>query len=74
MKIQEGIGVEGGSWFEANIKIGVGNAFNTFFWSDFWVGSMKLMGGFQRLYDLSIHKDMTVGEMCALGWGDEGEA
>ncbi|XP_024626870.1 uncharacterized protein [Medicago truncatula] len=40
VKIQNGIGVEGGSWFE----------------------------------DLSIHKDLSVGEMHALGWGEDGEA
>jgi hypothetical protein len=32
------------------------------------------MEGFRRLYDLSIHKDKTVGEMCALGWNDRGDA
>ena len=32
------------------------------------------MEGFRRLYDLSIHKDKTVGEMCALGWDDGGDA
>ena len=74
VKIQEGIGVEGGNWFEANVKKVVGNGFNTYFWSDYWVGSSKLMEGFRGLYDLSIHKDKTVGEMCALGWDNGGDA
>lgn len=39
VKIHEGIGVEGGSWFDANVKKVVGNGFNTYFWSDYWVGS-----------------------------------
>jgi hypothetical protein len=74
VKIQDGVGVEGGNWFEDNITKSVGNGFDTFFWSDCWVGSMKLRERFRRLYDLSIHKDKTVGEMRALGWGDDGIA
>ena len=35
---------------------------------------MSLMEKFRRLYDLSIHKDLSVGEMYALGWGEDGEA
>jgi len=69
-----GVGVEGGSWFEASITKRVGNGFNIFFWLDCWVGSVTLMETFRRLYDLSTHKDLTVGEMYALGWGEEGEA
>jgi len=29
---------------------------------------------FRRLYDLSIHKDLKVGAMHALGWGEDGES
>ena len=32
------------------------------------------MEGFRRLFDLSIHKDLSVGEMYALGWGEDEEA
>jgi len=67
VRIQEGIGVEDGSWFEESISKSVGNGFNTFFWSDFWVGSMKLRERFRRLYDLSIHKDNTMGKMSVMG-------
>jgi hypothetical protein len=38
VKIHDGIDVEGGSWFEASIIERIGNDFNTFFWSDCWVG------------------------------------
>jgi len=74
VKIQNGIGVEGGSWFEESISKRLGNGFNTFFWSDCWVGTVSFMERFRRLYDLSIHKDLSVGEMHALGWGEDGEA
>jgi len=74
MKNQEGVGVKGGSWFEASLTRRLGNGFNTYFWSDCLVGAATLKERFHRLYDLSNHKDMTVGEMHALGWGEEGEA
>jgi len=70
--MQEGIGVEGESLFEANITMCVGNGFNIFFWSDCWVGSVSLRGRFRGLYDMSTHKDFTVGEMHALGWVRKG--
>jgi len=44
-----------------------------YFWSDCWVGSVLLRERFRRLYDLSTNKDVTVGEMHALGWVEEGE-
>jgi len=74
VKIQNGIGVEGGRWFEESISKCLGNDFNNFFWSDCWVGTVSLMEIFRRLYDLSIHKDLSAGEMHALGWGEDGEA
>ena len=33
-KVQDGVSVEGGSWFEVNITKRVGSGFNTFFWMD----------------------------------------
>jgi len=74
VKIENGIGVEGGSWFEESISKRLGNGFNTFFWSDCWVGTVSFMERFRRLYDLLIHKDLSVGEMHALGWGEYGKA
>jgi len=74
VKIRDGIGDEGGSWFAESITKHIGNGFNTFFWSDFWVGMVTFMEKFRRLYDLSIHQNLTVGEMHALDWGEDGEA
>lgn len=34
---------------------------------------MPLRERFKRLYDLSIHKNLNVGEMHVLGWGEDGE-
>ena len=34
VKIREGVGVDGGNWFEDNITKSVGNVFDMFFWSD----------------------------------------
>jgi len=65
--------VEGGSWFEESILKRLGNGGNTFFWSDCWVGTVSFMERFRRLYDLLIHKDLSVGEMHALGWCEDGE-
>jgi hypothetical protein len=67
VKIQNGIGVESGSWFEENILKRLGNGLNIFFWSDCWVETASFMDRFRKLYDLSIHKELSVGEMYALG-------
>ena len=72
VRIREGIGVEGGSWFEESISIRLGNVFNTCFWSDCWMGAVTFMERFSRLYDLSMHKDLTVGAIHALGWDEDG--
>lgn len=54
-----------------NIEKGVGNDLNTFFFGRIvgW-GWWRLWRDFRRMYDLTIHKDKTVGEVCALGWGE----
>jgi len=65
VNIQNGIGVEGGSWFEESISKRLGNGFNTFFWSNCWVGNVSFMVKFKRLYDLLIHKDVSLGAMYA---------
>ena len=72
MKIREGFGIEGGSWFEESIQVKIGNGFKTYFWSDCWVGAVPLRDRFRRLFDLSVYKEKTMAEMCLLGWG-EGE-
>ena len=38
------------------------------------MGTVTLMERFRRLFDLSIHQNLTVGTMHALGWGVDGEA
>jgi len=38
------------------------------------VWTVTLMERFMRLYDLSIHQELTMGAMHALGWGENGEA
>ena len=45
MKICEGIGGEGGSWFEESIHRKVGNGLTTFFWTNCWVGRFPSMIG-----------------------------
>jgi len=74
VKIRERIGVDGGSWFEESITKRLGNGLNTFFWSDCWVGTVSFRERFRRLYELSIHKELSVGVMHALGWGEGDEA
>ena len=74
MKIREGVGTEGGSWFDENIHMKIGNGVKTFFWSDCSVGAIPLREKFRRLFDLSVFKDLTVVEMYSLGWGEGGDA
>jgi len=74
VKNLRGIGVEGGSWFEESISKHLGNGFNTYFWSNCWMGVVMFMERFRRLYDLLIHKDLTIGAMHALGSGEDGRA
>ena len=38
------------------------------------MGTVAFMERFRRLYDLSIHQNLMVVEMHALGWGEDGEA
>jgi hypothetical protein len=38
------------------------------------VGTKLLMERFKRLFDLSVHQNLTVGAMHTLGWGEDGEA
>ena len=44
------------------------------FWSDVWVGGMTFRERFSRLFDLSLLKDVSVFDMCQVGWGEGGEA
>lgn len=42
-KIRDGVGVEGGGWFEESILRRVGNGVNTFFWMDPWLGGVPFL-------------------------------
>lgn len=55
MKIYEGIGGEGGSWFEESIQRKVDNGFTTYFCTDCWVGAVPFRERFERLFDLFVH-------------------
>ena len=52
----------------------VGSGKSTLFWSEVWVGEVSLRDRFPRLFDLSLFKDLSVFDMCQLGWGVEGQA
>ena len=72
--MREGVGLGVGNWFDDNIKRVVGNGRNTFFWTDNWLGGAPLKLQFNRLYELSVHKECTVEEMANLGWEEAGNA
>jgi len=39
----------------------------TSFWSDVWCGDEEFRVRFNRLYDLSLFKGVSVSDMCHLG-------
>jgi len=72
--IKNAPGVDGGHWFDDNIRREVGDGAQTLFWWDPWIDGMVLKNSFSRLFDLAINKMTTVTEMYSLGWGEDGEA
>ncbi|GAU44274.1 hypothetical protein TSUD_135150 [Trifolium subterraneum] len=58
-----------GGWFGEHISKKVGDASDTFFWTDPWVAGTRLCERFGRLFDLAEAKSATVAEMFALGRG-----
>ena len=68
--VREGSGLVVGRWFDDNIRRVVGNGRNTFFWSDNWLGGVPLKLQFNRLYDLSVHKECSVEDMSTARWED----
>ena len=52
----------------------IGNGNETLFWSDVWLAEVSLRDRFPRLFDLSLFQDLSVFDMCQLGWGVEGQA
>jgi len=61
-------------WFSEHVSCVVGNGKLTMFWSDVWVGGVAFRECFSRLFDLSLLKEVSVFDMCQLGWGEGGEA
>lgn len=61
-------------WYSDHVSHYVGNGKLTLFWSDVWVGGVSFRDRFNRLFDLSVFKGVSVFDMCQLGWGEEGEA
>jgi len=56
-------------WFSEHVSRVVGNGKLTMFWSDVWVGGVAFRERFSRLFDLSLFKELSVFDMCQLGWG-----
>ena len=74
VKIRDGVGEIDGGWFAERVSKVLGDGTNTFFWLDRWVGDVLLCMRFARLFDLTTNKLSIVADMCALGWGVDGEA
>ena len=62
------------SWFSDHVSRSVGNGRTTLFWSDVWCGRVSFRVRFNRLFELSVFKGVSVSEMLQLGWGEGGEA
>jgi len=62
--VREGVGTGVGNWFDGNTRRVVGNGRNTFFWTDNWLGGVPLKLQFNRLYELSWHKECLVEDMA----------
>ena len=63
-KIRDGVGVNGGGWFEESIERRFGNGVYTFFWMDSWLGGVPLCVKCKRIFDLSNNKLNLVAVMC----------
>jgi len=72
VSIRDGVGEVGGAWFSDNIVRKIGNGENTLFWTGHWVGSSPLCVQFRRLFNLAVHKSISVPKMFLLGCEDEG--
>jgi len=59
-------------WFSDHVSHYVGNGRTTMFWSDVWLGEESFGVRFSRLFELSVHKGVSVFEMMQLGWGRVG--
>jgi len=61
-------------WFRGNVSHSLGDGKNTLFWTDEWVSGVSFNVRFNRLYELSGVKSVSVFDMHLLGWGVEGAA
>lgn len=71
-RVRDGGPGVGGGWFKVSISKKVGNGMDTFFWTDPWLGGASLVVRFRHLYELSVNKGCSVGDMFAMGW-EEGK-
>ncbi|CAJ2644025.1 unnamed protein product [Trifolium pratense] len=74
VRIREGEGELGGSWFWEHVSRRVGDGSDTLFWTDPWLDGISLKERFGRLFALAETKSRSVAEMFALGWGADGGA
>ncbi|CAJ2637040.1 unnamed protein product [Trifolium pratense] len=74
VRIREGVGEPGGSWFSEHVSRRVGDGSDTLFWTDPWLDGISLRERFGRLFELAVTKSHSVAEMFALGWGADGGA
>ncbi|KEH30065.1 hypothetical protein MTR_4g060705 [Medicago truncatula] len=72
--IRAGVGLAEPTWLVDNIVRKVGDGSNTLFWEDAWLLDVPLAVSFSRLFELSENKNVTVREMCLLGWEADGGA
>jgi len=56
-------------WFRDHVSRVVGDGKLTMFWSDVWVGGVAFRDRFNRMFDLSLTNEVSVIDMCQLGWG-----
>jgi len=61
-------------WFSDHVSRSVENGKHTLFWSNVWIGGVSFRDRFNRLFDLSTLKGVSVFYMCQLGWAIGGEA
>jgi len=59
-------------WFSDHVSRYVGNGRTTMFWSDVLLGEESFGARFSKLFELSVHKGVSVFEMMQLGWGRVG--
>lgn len=67
VKIRDGVGVDGGLWFDKCVSRKVGNGVDTYFWNDRWLGGSPFSVCFRWLFDLVVDKSCSVSTMFSHG-------